>query len=244
MAVRLRRSPSQLLLPLAFGAHAGSLLDADRHAGERDRLRPPGRRRRALRLLRVRARRRCRSWPGRSRSSCCSASGCCRDRTPRSIAPDFSGHARTLVEQYGLDHATEALLTRGAGRGRGRDPAALGAHRRRRVFPGMVTESGDLVVLAVQRKGEDAPGETDARGRRHAAAAGHLGRRSTCSSTTRRAGRRLAGARAPPGRAARRRRQAGDRVLGGDGASCSRPERCRPRSPGCSPRARSSCPAC
>ena len=29
------------------------------------------------------------------------------------------------------------------------------------VFPGMVTESGDLVVLAVQRKGEDLPGETE-----------------------------------------------------------------------------------
>ena len=29
--VRLGRPPSQLLLPLAFGAHAGSLLDADRH---------------------------------------------------------------------------------------------------------------------------------------------------------------------------------------------------------------------
>ena len=28
------------------------------------------------------------------------------------------------------------------------------------VFPGMVTESGDLVVLAVQRKGEERPGET------------------------------------------------------------------------------------
>jgi di/tricarboxylate transporter len=28
-------------------------------------------------------------------------------------------------------------------------------------FPGMVTESGDLVVLAVQRRGEDLPGETE-----------------------------------------------------------------------------------
>ena len=39
IAVRLGRSPSQLLMPLVFGAHAGSHARADRHAGERDRVR-------------------------------------------------------------------------------------------------------------------------------------------------------------------------------------------------------------
>src|SRR5262249_37447103 len=71
---------------------------------------------------------------------------------------DFSDHARTLVEQYGLGDRTE-LLTRSSG------VAELIVPPRSELvgdtaFPGMVTESGELVVLAVQRKGEDLPGET------------------------------------------------------------------------------------
>ena len=42
-------------------------------------------------------------------------SGCSRSRTPRSITPDFSAHARTLIEQYELDAAGGALLTRASG---------------------------------------------------------------------------------------------------------------------------------
>jgi hypothetical protein len=38
----------------------------------------------------------------------------------------------------------------------------------------MVTESGDLIVLAIQRRGEDAAPRRGARRRRHAAAAGHV----------------------------------------------------------------------
>ena len=61
MAVRTGRSPSQLLLPLAFGAHAGSLLALTGDAGERDRLRRRGGRGGGqLRLPRVRAGRACR----------------------------------------------------------------------------------------------------------------------------------------------------------------------------------------
>src|SRR5262249_39393399 len=71
---------------------------------------------------------------------------------------DFSDHARTLVEQYGLGDRTE-LLTRSSG------VAELIVPPRSELvgdtaFPGMVTESGELVVLAVQRKGEDLPGDT------------------------------------------------------------------------------------
>ena len=75
-------------------------------------------------------------------------------RTPRSIAPDFSGHARTLIAQYELDHPEEALLNRRSGVAEVVIPprSALAGDR---VFPGMVTPSGDLVVLAVQRRGED-----------------------------------------------------------------------------------------
>ena len=44
------------------------------------------------------------------------------------------------------------------------------------VFPGMVTDSGDLVVRAVQRKGEDQEGETVLERRRHRAPPGAVGR--------------------------------------------------------------------
>ena len=81
-------------------------------------------------------------------------------RTPRSIAPDFSDHARTLVAQYELDEAPDALLTRSSGVAEVVIPprSELAGDT---VFPGMVTPSGDLVILAVQRQGEDVgPGET------------------------------------------------------------------------------------
>ena len=58
MAVRLRRPPSRLLMPLVFGAHCGLAAGADRHAGQRARLRGFARGgARRLRLLRVRFRR-------------------------------------------------------------------------------------------------------------------------------------------------------------------------------------------
>jgi di/tricarboxylate transporter len=79
-------------------------------------------------------------------------------RTPRSMPTDFSAHARTLVHQYGLDDA-DYLLTRRSG------VAEVVIPPRSELvgqvaYPGMVTESGDLVVLAVQRKEEELAGET------------------------------------------------------------------------------------
>src|SRR5581483_6464399 len=74
-------------------------------------------------------------------------------RNPRSIPADFSDHARTLVEQYTLANDQD-LFTRRAGIAEVVIPprsSAVGDT----VFPGMVTDSGDLVVLAVQRKGRD-----------------------------------------------------------------------------------------
>ena len=134
MAVRLRRSPSQLLLPLAFGAHAGLAARADRDAGQRDRLR--GRATTPASAASASSRSRssaCRSSPGRSRSSSSSASGCCRTRTPRSGSRDFSdarAHAdRAVRARPTTRRAAHAPLRRR----RGRDPAALGARRRRRV---------------------------------------------------------------------------------------------------------------
>jgi di/tricarboxylate transporter len=79
-------------------------------------------------------------------------------RSARAGSRDFSDHVRTLVEQYGLAGDVE-LMSRRYGVVEVMIPprsAPIGDV----VFPGMVTESGDLVVRAVQRKGEDVPGET------------------------------------------------------------------------------------
>ncbi len=75
-------------------------------------------------------------------------------RSARVLPPDFSDHARTLVEQYELEHSADSLLNRKVGVAEVVIPprsTAIGET----VFPGMVTDSGDLVVLAVQRNGVD-----------------------------------------------------------------------------------------
>jgi di/tricarboxylate transporter len=158
MAVRLRREPSQLLIPLAFAAHAGSLLvltgspvnvivsEAADDAGvgrigffEFALVGVPL----LLGTIVIVVFLHGRLLPR---------------RTPRSMPTDFSAHARTLVHQYGLDDA-DYLLTRRSG------VAEVVIPPRSELvgqvaYPGMVTESGDLVVLAVQRKEEELAGET------------------------------------------------------------------------------------
>jgi di/tricarboxylate transporter len=160
MAVRLRRPASQLLLPLAFGAHAGSLLaltgtpvnvivsDAAADAGvgrfgffEFALAGVPL----VLGSMAIVALLGPHLLPARS---------------ARTVGRDFSGHARTLVEQYALEHPPGELVSRRSGIAevivRPRSPLVATT-----VFPGMVTESGDLVVLAVQRAGETlGPGDT------------------------------------------------------------------------------------
>ncbi len=160
MAVRTGRSPSQLLLPLAFGAHAGSLLaltgtpvnvivaEAAHDAGvgyfgflEFGLVGLP---------LTV----------GVIVIVVLFGERLLPERHPRSIAPDFSGHARTLIEQYELDHPEEELMTRRSGVAEVVIPprSQLAGDT---VFPGMITASGDLAILAVQRGGDDVgPGET------------------------------------------------------------------------------------
>ena len=159
LAVRLRRTPSQLLLPLAFGAHAGSLLlltgtpvnvivsDAADEAGvgrfgffEFALVGIPL----VIGTIAVVVLFGERLLPHRS---------------PRSVPRDFSEHARTLAAHYGLAGSPDALLTRRSGVAEVVVPPrseVIGDT----VFPGMVTESGDLVVLAVQRKGEPIGHET------------------------------------------------------------------------------------
>jgi di/tricarboxylate transporter len=158
MAMRLRRPTSQLLLPLAFGAHAGSLLTLsgspvnviasefahDAGAGSFGYF--------SFALVGVPL------VAGTIAVTVLFGERLLPHRTPKSGSRDFSEHARTLVEQYGLDEGAE-LLTRRSG-----VAEVIIPPRSQLVgdtaFPGMATDSGDLVVLAVQRKGEDLPGET------------------------------------------------------------------------------------
>jgi di/tricarboxylate transporter len=159
-AVRLGRSPSQLLMPLAFGAHAGSLLaltgspvnvivaDAGREAGV-------GRFGFfSFTLVGVPL------LIGTIAIVVLFGERLVPNRTARTSSRNFSTHARTLVEMYELDHDPDELLTRRSGL------AELVIPPRSEligeiVFPGMITDSGDLVVRAVQRKGEDqGAGET------------------------------------------------------------------------------------
>jgi di/tricarboxylate transporter len=81
------------------------------------------------------------------------------DRKARTITKDFSDHARTLVEQYVLP-PDDGLFTRTSGVAEviipPRSPLVGDI-----AFPGMVTDSGDLVVVAVQRKEEELSGETE-----------------------------------------------------------------------------------
>jgi di/tricarboxylate transporter len=158
MAVRLRRSPSRLLIPLAFAAHAGSLLvltaspvnvivsEASDEAGA-GRIGFF-----AFALVGVPL------VAGTIAIVVLLGERLLPDRTPRAATRDFSAHARTLVEQYGLE-PEDVKLTRSSGVAEIVIPPRselIGET----VFPWQVTDSGDLVILAVQRKGEDLPGET------------------------------------------------------------------------------------
>jgi di/tricarboxylate transporter len=159
MAVRLHRPASQLLMPLAFAAHAGALLvltaspvnvivsEAADDAG----VGAFGFFSFALVGLPLLA--------GTVAIVILLGERLLPERTPRAIKRDFSTHARTLVEQYGLDEAPEGLLTRRYGVAEVVVPPRSELVGET-VFPGMVTESGDLVVLAVQRREEELAGET------------------------------------------------------------------------------------
>jgi di/tricarboxylate transporter len=158
MAVRLGREPSQLLMPLAFAGHAGSLLvltaspvnvivsEAAEDAGV-GRIGFFDFALVGVPLL-----------VGTIAIVVLVGERLLPHRAPRSMPVDFSNHARTLVYQYGLD-ADEALLTRTRGAAEVVIPPRSGLVGQT-AYAGMVTESGDLVVLAVQRKGEELAGET------------------------------------------------------------------------------------
>src|SRR5262245_55094232 len=159
MAVRTHRAPSQLLMPLAFASMAGSMLaltaspvnvivsEAADDAGvgtcgffEFALVGGP--------LL-----------AGTLAIVLLAGKRLLPTRTPKTVKRDFSTHARTLVEQYGLDVEPSRLLTRGRGVAEVVIPPRSGLVGED-VFPGMVTDSGDLVVIAIQRREQALAGET------------------------------------------------------------------------------------
>ncbi|GIH06471.1 SLC13 family permease [Rhizocola hellebori] len=211
MAVRSGQSPSRLVMPLAFAAHAGSLLlftgtpinvivseaaqDASGHGFGFFEFSLVG-----VPLL-----------AGTIAIIMAFGNRLLPDRVPHSIPPDLSGHARTLIKQYRLDeHAyrlqgrrpasypagvavvgaqgPDTIIVRGESAAVQRfaadnqlqflaEPAATHLEGAlitpdygvaevvvgprsglvgTTVFPGMTTDSGDLIILAVQRKGLDA----------------------------------------------------------------------------------------
>lgn len=161
VALRLGRSPSKLLMPLAFSSYAGSLLvltgspvnvlvstEAERvGVGAFDFF--------AFALVGV---------PlvlGTLAIVVLLGPRLLPDRRPRSIAADLGDHPRSLVAQYAPDsdllarhEVPDGLFSRESGVAEvvvpPRSPL-IGTE----LFPGMLTPSGDLVVLALQRAGQD-----------------------------------------------------------------------------------------
>ena len=158
IAVRVRRSPSELLMPLAFAAHAGSLLlltgspvnllvsDYAEEAG----LGAFGLFDFTLAGVPLVA--------GTVVLVVLLGGRLLPTRRPRQALRDFSGHAAVLAEQYGLEGGGDpALMTRQLGAAEVMIPPRS-AYIGDAVYPGMTTESGKLVVAAVQHKGQDVDG--------------------------------------------------------------------------------------
>lgn len=155
MAVRLRQPASKLLMPLAFAAHSGSMLaltgtpvnvivsNAAKDAG--------GRYFGFFEFTLV-------GVPlaiGTIAIIVVFGDKLLPDRSARVMPKDFGDHCRVLLRQYLLDEdASGPLYDRRSGVAEVVIPPRSGMVGEP-AFPGMVTESGDLVVLAVQRQGED-----------------------------------------------------------------------------------------
>jgi di/tricarboxylate transporter len=159
IATRIGRAPSKLLMPLAFSAHAGSLLvltgspvnvlvsdaAADSGAGRFGYF--------EFALVGIPL------VAGSIGLALAFGDRLLPDRRARSLPPDLSRHAQTLVDNYALEtvprprEVPEELFTRHVGVAEvvvpPRSPLIGQA-----VFPGMVTESADLVILSIRRQGE------------------------------------------------------------------------------------------
>ena len=161
VAMRLGRAPSKLLMPMAFSAHAGALLvltGSPVNVLVADEAGSLGVGRFGFFEF---------ALVGIPLSIGAVAIGVLLGprllpaREPHALSVDLSGHARTLMRQYLDDtdtpvkhEAPETLFTRRSGVAEvlvpPRSPLVGETF-----FPGMVTPSGDLVVLAIQRRGAD-----------------------------------------------------------------------------------------
>jgi di/tricarboxylate transporter len=158
MVVGLGRMPSQFLMPLAFGAHAGSLLALTgtpvnvivSEAADDAGVGAFGFVEFALVGLPLVA--------GTIAIVLLFGERLLPVRAARTIPRDLSDHARVLAGEYDLALADEPL-TRNSGLAEVVIPPRSGLIGQV-MFPGMVTESGDLVVVAVQREGEQRQGDT------------------------------------------------------------------------------------
>ena len=154
-AVKLRTPSSQLMMPLAFAAHAGSMLTLTgspvnvlvSEAADDAGADPFGYFEFTLVGIPL--------LVGTIVIVVLFGNRLLPHRNARYMPADFSEQARVLLENYELDHdAGGQLFTRKSGVAEVivRPRSGLIGET---AFPGMVTESGDLVVLAVHRKGED-----------------------------------------------------------------------------------------
>ncbi len=157
VAIRVRIPPSQMLMPLAFSAHAGSMLaltgtpvniivsEAAADAGARPftffEFGLAG-----LPLL-----------LGTVAIIVLFGNKLLPNRTPSVIPADVGNHVKALRAQYDLPETTQLVDARKGFTEVVIPPRSelIGAH----VFPGMTTPSGDLVVLGLQRGGADLIGE-------------------------------------------------------------------------------------
>lgn len=158
IAIRVREPSSQFLMPLAFGAHAGALLALTgspvnvliSEAGDDAGVGRFGFFEFALAGIPL--------LIGTVAISVFLGPKVLPHRNPKVMPPDFSTLAATLVRDYELDTGAD-IFSRAKGVAEVVIPPRSGLIGQT-AFPGMVTESGDLVMIAIQRAGEQlGPGE-------------------------------------------------------------------------------------
>ncbi|MBV9000297.1 MAG: hypothetical protein JO304_14640, partial [Solirubrobacterales bacterium] len=171
VALRIRRAPSQLLMPLAFAASAGSLLvltgsPVNLLVSEASAAAVPGG---GFGFFAF-------AVAGVPLVIGAVAAGALLGprflpaRQPGTMTADLSRHARTLAQQYDLDQhilrgdeVTAGLLSRESGVAEVVIPPRSELVGET-VSPGTVTNSGDLIVLAIQRAGQNVDdGKTEVR---------------------------------------------------------------------------------
>ena len=158
IAIRAREHSSQILLPMAFGAHAGALLALTgspvnvlvSEAADDVGVGRFGFFEFALAGVPL--------LIGTVVISVFLTPKVLPKRDAKVMPPDFSNLANELVRDYELDGATEVF-----DREKGVAEVVLPPRSEligRHAFPGMVTESGDLVVVAIRRAGAALDGDT------------------------------------------------------------------------------------